>query len=197
MNSMDRLVLIDTETFGLNPKSDFIIELGFMIVDMDFNIIDDFQCSIWDSPSYDGRFSSLGYMAAQGDKPATLVLEMHNKSGLWSDVQIHGFTVEQAITRATDWLSKHKVGKEDPMVGSSVQFDREMLREQMLPIFDIFSYRNIDTSSIKELCRRFNPGVYAHLDNITQPKKLHRVVPDLQDTLGELEFYRNEFLLWS
>jgi oligoribonuclease len=51
-------------------------------------------------------------------------------------------------------------------------------------------YRIIDVSTIKELCRRWNPEVYK-----TIPKKgfTHRALQDIQESIEELKFYQNSF----
>lgn len=187
-DALDRFVFVDTEAFGLNPTTDFIIELGFCITDTDLSIIDDFSITIWDTPSYDGRLEAL---RAGSDK---FVLEMHNKSGLWVDAQAEGATMEFATTEALDWLNGHGIGRGDPLCGSSVQFDRQMLAAQMPAVEQLFSYRNIDCSTIKELCRRVNPRIYELMEQTTQPMKLHRALPDLRDSVNELSYYFDNFL---
>lgn len=188
--SEDRFVFVDVETFGLNPTTDFIIEVGFVIIDTELAVIDDFQTCVWDSPSYDGRLEAL----RQGEDK--FVLDMHDKSGLWLDAQRTGLVVADAIEKATTWLNGHGVDESDPLCGSSVQFDRSMLAAQMPAIEQRFSYRNIDISTLKELAKRLNPRIAEKLDESTHPKKLHRVLPDLRDSINELAYYCDNFLHW-
>jgi oligoribonuclease len=77
------------------------------------------------------------------------------------------------------------------MCGSSVQFDRTWLDYWMPEFSAKFHYRNIDTSTVKELCRRMNKKAFAKVP----PKvEAHRVIPDLHDTLEEFNHYRAHFL---
>lgn len=185
----DRLIIVDIETTGLNvPYSaqwnpalpeDLPLEYGVRIVDLDLSEIDNFQCLIWDSPNYDERLR-------QGLVP--VVAEMH--STLIEECLAEGESIEEAATKLTDFLTGHRVAKGDPICGSSVQFDRGVLQYFAPEAHSLFHYRNVDCSSIKELCRRFNPEVYKHLP---EPKKLHRVIPDMEDTTEELRFYLREF----
>lgn len=186
---MEKFVLIDTETFGLNEETDPILEVGFKVYDLDFNELGNFERLIW-MEHYKAR-----YLKEQAEK--TFVYDMHAKSGLWDDIfnipdslDISPLTVER---QAIEWLKKAGVTKDDPMVGSSVQFDRLMFRSQMPGIESMFSYRNIDISTLKELCRRLNPNVYKHLDTVPA-KKNHRVLDDIDDTVDELKFYIENFL---
>jgi oligoribonuclease len=190
----DLFILVDTETFGLNPQTDHILELGFVVADYNFEIVDSWAMVVWENPHYQFRRIELREDATKGDEKAQIVQEMHTKSGLWHDATQFGHPVEEVISEAKIFLDSYNVGKNDPMVGSSVQFDRLMLEAQMPEIFDKFSYRNIDTSTLKELCRRLNPDIYERLDETTLPKKLHRVEPDLEDTLKEFKFYVDNFL---
>jgi len=193
--SNDRLVLMDLETFGLNPKTDFILEIGFEIVDLDFNVFDVFQRCVWDTPAYDGRYDALRLAAQAGDTSSQFVLDMHQKSDLWQECRQEGVSVQEAITDTVNWLNAYGVNKTDPIVGSSIGFDRSMLCAQMPEIDEIFSYRSIDISSTKELCMRYNPDLYARLDEVTNQQKLHRSLSDIDDSIEELRFYRDEFLL--
>jgi oligoribonuclease len=79
-------------------------------------------------------------------------------------------------------------------VGSSIQFDRDMLRAQYPSILGRFSYRNIDISTLKELCKRLNPELYARFEQVVIPQKKHRVMPDLEDTINEFNSYIESFL---
>lgn len=186
MTGDDRLVFIDVETTGLIPSEGLILEVGVIITDLNLIQKDVFQQAIWDSPSYDKHVTQ-----------ATLdefVWNMHTSSGLIAEATSEGLPMEAVEDELGEWLEGYGIGKDEPMVGSSVQFDRMWLEMHMPSVFELFSYRNIDISSIKELCRRYNPPVYARLDEVTHPKKAHRVIPDLEDSINELVFYRDNFI---
>lgn len=180
-----RLVWIDTETTGLVPEDGFILEIGIAVTDLDLVTFDEFHRLLWVSPGYDKYVTE----AALGEQ----VWDMHNKSNLISDAVEGGVDPTAVQEDLLDWLKEIGLTKDEPMCGSSVQFDRKWLEHHFEPVADMFSYRNIDTSTIKEVCRRFNPIVYSRLDEVTQPKKLHRVLPDLEDTINEFQFYRDNF----
>ena len=63
-----------------------------------------------------------------------------------------------------------------------------------LLVHEHFHYRNIDVSTVKELCRRFSPEIYEKKGEgrVSQ----HRVGPDLEDTIIEFEYYRDAFF-WA
>lgn len=193
--ALDRLVWVDIETTGLNHMTELVLEIGFRITDLDLETIDDFDVLIWDTPKYDRK---LDHMIVNRDDHA-FVLDMHSaeKSGLFEAAQKEGVPEDEAERLVADFLRGHGVGPDtkEPLCGSSVQFDRLFLTEQFPVIHNLFSYRNIDTSSVKELCMRYNPELYAKLEKYTNPKKLHRVLPDLTDTIDEARFYIDNFLM--
>lgn len=189
MTGNDRLVWVDMETTGLDPRLELPLEIGFIITNLNLDVIDQWDCMIWDTPTYDEKILD------------PFVLKMHGPegSGLLEEAQEAGVTAAEAFAEGLDFLKGHGVVKAErigtePMVGSSVQFDREWLFVHAPEIFASFHYRNIDWSTVKELCRRYNPPVYAKIDRFTTKRELHRVLPDIEDSISEARFYIDNFL---
>lgn len=185
---LDRMVWVDLETMGLEPTTDPVIEIGFRITDNELRTIDDLQLIVWDSPYFDKCW----------DDVSDYVRNMHELSGILEekDTGTDVYTIPEAHDRVMTFLTGHGIQRTEPLCGSSVQFDRSMLDEQYPDVSALFSYRNIDISTLKELCRRLNPGVYSRLEEVAPAKKAHRVLSDLEDTINEFRFYRDEFLIW-
>lgn len=188
----DFVPVIDIETTGLDLDNDRILEVGMAIVNMDdFSVIDTMSFVMHTlTPGYASALRRMG----END----YVYNMHKKSGLLdamnSDTAIH---FEEASDRMLEMLTAYYGTDHQhrpPMLGSSIHFDREMIRQSWPEVEERFFYRNIDVSSIKELCMRWNPDVYAKLDRLVKPQKAHRVIPDIEDTVNELRFYRDNFL---
>jgi oligoribonuclease len=180
---MERFTWTDIETTGLSPKDEQVVEVGFRITDLELRTLDEVSVLIW-SESHE--------KAAENAIP--LVKKMHAESKAFEDARANGVSPEEAFGTLERFLEYHKIGREDPLCGSSVQFDREFLRYHFPSIEVSFSYRNVDNSTVKELCRRKNPVLYSKLEEDTKPKKLHRVLPDLTDTINEARFYMDNFL---
>jgi oligoribonuclease len=185
--SIDRFVFCDVETTGLEPDSHLLLEVGFIITDAELNKIDDFDVQIWDSPMYDDFWAS--------DSVPEVVRMMHTSSGLIDACRSEGLTQEDAEAQIRGFLEGYGVSPEgDPLVGSSVAFDRNFLALHMPHVASMFHYRNIDVSTVKELCARLNPTLFSKLDDETANRKMHRVLGDLEDTIGELKWYIDNFL---
>lgn len=198
----DLFVLIDIEATGLIPpeaKFDPLpIELGLMILDVDLDILDSKSWLIWD----DGWSTRLQWMRDNPEfESNALVLKMHDESGLWSEAMKYGDRVDSVAELAGEFLQGHgitsalPIKERPPLTGSSCQYDRGVLGLWMPNVLNHFHYRNIDVSTIKELCRVVNPGVYEKLPEYTNKQEKHRVIPDLEDTREELGFYLDNFVI--
>lgn len=198
----NRWVIVDTETFGLDPREDPIIEVGFLICTLDFEVVTHEEFLLWENGLYDQHFRQLKYKADAGDKDAELILKMHTKSGLFDDARGQGAGVQAALEGILEWLTLNQItdsqdmSDRDPMVGSTIDFDRSMLRAQMPSVDEQFHYRSVNISSFKETCRRYSPHIYEKLNPYTAPRKAHRVYSDCIDSMKELQFYVDNFI-WT
>lgn len=78
-----------------------------------------------------------------------------------------------------------------PLAGSTVYMDRMFLKKYMPQVHSYMHYRLIDVSTVKELCRRWNPEVYKK----TPVKQfLHRSLVDIKESIEELRWYREQFM---
>ena len=75
------------------------------------------------------------------------------------------------------------------MCGNSICQDRRFLYRWMPNLERFFHYRNLDVSSVKELCLRWAPRVAERLDN----QATHTALQDIHDSIDELRFYREHF----
>jgi oligoribonuclease len=178
---------VDIETFGISTDTGPIIELGMALTDQDLNVKAMYQNTCW-SADHDAAFRKL--------TSDLWVMKQHTKSGLFKDAKKTGLpTLGMLEDDALDWLKWHNATGL-PMCGSSIHFDRGFVRV-FLPRFETaFHYRNVDISTVKELCKRLNPPVYEKMEQYTDKKEAHRVIPDLEDTLAEARYYFDNFL-WT
>lgn len=181
------LCFIDLETTGLDPRNDAILEIGLVLTDGDLlPWADDF--------GYVPEALNLVIAPDQGfDVTAhdSFVVEMHAKSGLLAALaSADAVGLKEASTRIHNWLGAAVAasGGKLLMAGSTVgQFDRQFFRREW-PSFDrdFFEYRVVDVSSVKEIVKRWygESAVYSHA------KKIHRALPDIDDSIAELRHYR-------
>ena len=75
------------------------------------------------------------------------------------------------------------------MFGNSICQDRRFLARQMPQLERFFHYRNLDVSSIKELCYRWRPDILKGVEKTGS----HLAMDDIRDSIRELKHYRQHF----
>jgi oligoribonuclease len=174
----DRLIWIDLEMTGLKPDSDRIIEVALVITDNELNTVA--EAPVWAVHQSD---EVLDAMDAWNKGT-------HGKSGLIDRVKaavVGDADVEQA---ALAFLREHVPAKASPMCGNSICQDRRFLARCMPAFEDWFHYRNLDVSTLKELCRRWKPEL---MKGVPKEGK-HEALADVYESIMELKYYREHFI---
>jgi oligoribonuclease len=191
---MTNLVWIDVETTGLTHGVDVLLEVGMIVTDEWGDRRGPMKSWLINDPLYARRIKAV--RSCEDDSKDAFVRDMHLKSGLWHDLAaLDGFTIEEAEDDIVHWLNDHEVAGL-PMVGSSVHYDRAMMNHWIPRAHDEFHYRNIDISTLKELCERLNPEIFAKFKAQESAEAAHRVLPDIIESIGEYKFYVDNFL-WT
>jgi len=172
----DRLVWIDLEMTGLEPKRHVIVEIAAIITDADLNII--------------GKGLDIVVQATEEElaEMDDFVTNMHNSSGLTEEIKAASTTLAEAETAVLELIEKHCDPEHPaPLAGNSIATDRAFIREYMPRLDEALHYRMIDVSTIKELARRWHPRAY-----FNQPDKglAHRALADIVESIRELDYYR-------
>ncbi|MDA7990243.1 MAG: oligoribonuclease [Gammaproteobacteria bacterium] len=173
------LVWIDLEMTGLSPSTDRIIEIATLVTDARLNLIEE-------GPVLAVR-QSLTRLAAMDEWNT----RTHTESGLVERVRASEIDEREAERATLAFLSKHVPGNASPLCGNSVCQDRRFLALYMPKLEAYLHYRNLDVSSIKELVMRWRPEL---LDRFKK-KNTHRALDDIRESIDELRFYREHFLI--
>jgi oligoribonuclease len=171
----DRLVWIDCEMTGLDLAVDQLVEVAVVVTDFDLVPVDP-GFSIVIKPDQ----SAL-------DNMGEFVTNMHRESGLLDEIP-GGTTLADAEYQVHEYILRFVPAEQHaPLAGNTIGTDRAFLAKYMPRIDAHLHYRNIDVSSIKELCRRWFPRVYF---NAPQKHGGHRALADILESIRELDYYR-------
>lgn len=171
-------VVVDFETTGLNAATGVPLELGMLIVDKDLNILASKDMIV--QPAVQPLW----------DQMDPFVVTMHTKNGLIAELAKEtGYVAAVVDAEFREWLAENHAEKL-PMCGSSVSFDRGWMQVHMPELARVFHYRNVDVSTIKELCRQWNPRVF---DQAPTKIEKHRSLADCIETVEELRYYADNF----
>jgi len=170
------IVWLDLETTGLDPATERILELGMVVTT---NQLYELGRRNW----------VLHYKRSPRIRIDPVVAEMHMANGLWPECEASRQGNATAATEAIEWLRNLGVPEgRTPLAGNSVGFDRAFLATHMPSLAQYFHYRNIDVSSLNELCKRWNSPLYQLLPQVDGR---HRALSDLDDSIASARFYKD------
>ncbi|EXI69248.1 MAG: Oligoribonuclease [Candidatus Accumulibacter adjunctus] len=174
----NRLVWLDMEMTGLDPERDRIIELAMVLTD-------DQLVTIAESPVWVVHQTDPCLEAMDEWNRKT-----HGRSGLIERVRASPLDEAAVEAAALDFLRAHVLQGASPMCGNSVGQDRRFMLRYMPQLEAWFHYRNLDVSTLKELCRRWQPEVARAFVK----KSDHTALADVRESISELQYYREKFI---
>src|SRR5689334_13156311 len=173
-----RLIWIDMEMSGLSPDRDRILEIALVVTDSQLDVLAEAPVLVLSQSE-----SVLEGMDSWNKST-------HAKSGLVEKVRASGLTEAEVEARMIAFLQEHISAGFSPMCGNSICQDRRFLARWMPRLEAYFHYRNLDVSTLKELCRRWKPELMKGI-----PKEgRHEALADVQESIMELKYYRDQFI---
>ncbi|HEV3239130.1 MAG TPA: oligoribonuclease [Casimicrobiaceae bacterium] len=174
----NHLIWIDMEMTGLKPEADRIIEVALVVTDGALT-------TVAEAPVLVVHQDDVTLAAMDSWNQAT-----HARSGLIDRVKTATLDEAEVEQRMLAFLHEHVAPRASPMCGSSICQDRRFLARWMPALEDYFHYRNLDVSTLKELCRRWKPDVAKGW--VKQGK--HEALADVYESIAELKYYRDKFI---
>ena len=173
------LIWMDLEMTGLDESRHVIVEIATLVTDDDLNIIAEGPNLVIHQPEE--------VMAEMDD----FVTNMHTVSGLLEKIKTSTISEAEAMQQTLDFIKEYSPEPNKiPLCGNSIRTDRTFLAKYMPEIENWLHYRCVDVSTIKELVKRWNPGL-----EHARPKSegiTHRAMDDIRDSVAELKFYRDK-----
>ena len=172
------LVWIDMEMTGLDPDNDRVIEIAAIVTDAELNIL------------AEGPVFAIHQSDAVLDKMDAWNKGTHGRSGLIDRVRASDVSEEEASTQMISFLRQYVPAGKSPMCGNSICQDRRFMARHMPLLEQFFHYRNVDVSTIKELCRRWKPELISGF----KKHQMHTALADIRESVEELRYYREHFI---
>ena len=167
----NHLVWLDMEMTGLDPERERIIELAMIVTDSELNVLAE-------SPSWAVHQSEALLDAMDAWNKGT-----HGRSGLIERVRASTLDEAAAETLALDFVRQYVPKGASPLCGNTIGQDRRFMVRYMPQLESWFHYRNLDVSTLKELCKRyaFVRGVHVHDDHASGVFGQHVDAVNLRD----------------
>lgn len=182
------LIWVDIETTGLDPSVDELLEVGMIVT---YDDLDEVYRKSWVIRHKSFRFNT------------PFVAKMHAGSGLLDEcyedydrIRKNNIGLYDLRSEVFNFLRECEEKSAEtvfgsPMAGASVHFDREFLKVKEPGLMKYFSYRNLDVSTIGRLAETWRPDLK---DEAPKKRDIHRALPDLEDSIEALRFYKKNWL---
>ncbi len=175
----DNLIWIDLEMTGLYPDKNRIIEIAVVVTDAQL------------TQRVQGPVLAIHQADATLNSMDAWNKGVHGKSGLIERVKASQINELQAQQQVIEFLSTYVSKGVSPMCGNSICQDRRFLANYMPQLEAFFHYRNVDVSTLKELAKRWKPDILSGF----KKAQAHTALADIQESIDELLYYREHFLV--
>jgi len=172
------LVWIDMEMTGLDPDTDRIIEVAAVVTDANLHIL------------AQGPVFAIHQSDEVLDGMDAWNKGTHGRSGLIDRVRASTVTEADAEVALVDFLRHFVPPGKSPMCGNTICQDRRFMARRMQKLEAFFHYRNLDVSTLKELCRRWKPELISGF----KKHQKHTALADIIESIEELRYYREHFI---
>jgi oligoribonuclease len=174
----NHLVWLDMEMTGLDPERERIIELAMVITDGDLHLVA--TSPVWAIHQSDALLDAMDAWNKG----------THGRSGLIDRVRASTLDEAAVETEAIDFVKSYVPPGVSPMCGNSIGQDRRFMTRYMPALEAWFHYRNLDVSTLKELCRRWKPEIARGFAKTAK----HTALADVYESIEELKYYREHFI---
>ena len=171
----DVLLWVDCEMTGLDVEKEELCEIAMIPTDFFLTPLD---C---------GRDFVIKPSEKALENMGDFVRSMHTKNGLLSLMEKSRPLEEvkgEILSYASNFISPDHKGY---LAGNTIGSDKKFIDKYLPDLSSMLSYRSIDVSSIKELCRRWYPKAFSF-----KPVKHgdDRSLADIIESIDELKYYK-------
>lgn len=169
----ERLVWLDLEMTGLDPRNCQIVEIAAVVTEMD------------DLTPLERCHSVIHQPESVIAASDPFVQQMHTRSGLWDRMRASSTSLGAAERGVLDTVSRWCDKGQGILAGNSIWQDRRFLLAYM-PQFEAYlHYRQLDVSTLKIVA-----GVWFGPSAVPKKSEKHTALEDVGESIAELEHYR-------
>ncbi len=179
------LAFLDTETTGLDPARECILEVALIITEDNLDTIASMNTVV--RPVASAR-DYLEHMDP-------FVRDMHTKNGLLDDVKNFGirrYEAELALVKFMEDVARRRDLKMSdmkmPLAGNTISFDRNFLAYHMPKFHNLFHYRSLDVTGFNETAKRMWPELWKTRPQV-EGGVAHRAHADAKSSIAQLKHY--------
>jgi oligoribonuclease len=168
-----KILWIDLEMTGLDPKTDVILEVAAEVTDFEFKTLASYEAVITQPQE------TL-------DNMNEWCKTQHASSGLLERITREGRPEKEVIHELVGFI-KAEFGSEPAVLGgNSIHNDRKFIESWWPEVEELLHYRMIDVSGFKILMQ-------AKYNVVFEKKEVHRAFDDIQASIAELQHYLQWF----
>ena len=167
------------EMTGLEPDKNHIIELAMIVTDSNLNVLAVSEAIAVHQPE------EIMEGMDKWNK------NTHGRSGLIDRVKASVINERAAELAMLAFMKPWVAARTSPMAGNSICQDRRFMARYMPELEAYFHYRNLDVSTVKELCKRWQPEIAKAF----KKRSAHTAIADIIESIDELRHYRSYFFI--
>lgn len=177
---MTLILWVDFETTGLDPEENFLLEMAAYLTDSHLEIVDSMEeVYLFHNDALRLTFDPI-------------VQDMHTANGLW-DACKQGRSSIGNDGRVIQMLRDAGAKPQEVLLGgSTINFDRDWIKQWMPILYNFLSYHNLDVSSIKRCMELWRDDIVGISPSSSGN---HRAGPDIMATINLMKFYRDFVIL--
>ncbi|XP_054153912.1 oligoribonuclease, mitochondrial-like isoform X2 [Oppia nitens] len=172
-----KLVWVDCEMSGLDVNVDRLLEVAVVVTNGNLETIKQFGPFVIKTDKH--------ILDSMND----WCVKTHNQTGLVKQCLESQLTVEEVDKKLYEAMYELNI-KNGLLAGNSVSYDRLFLNKYLPKFASCLHYRTIDVSTIKELIR-----IWFKKDESFKKALTHRAIDDINESIAELKFYRQNYFI--